>query len=74
MSLYFYRLEDLFGRYGPLVRVSMRRNYAFIEYEDIDDAEDSQSKLDGFRVHGHKMTVRFADAPGGGVSNFLPSE
>ena len=43
-------LEDIFSRYGPLRNVWVARNppgFAFVEFEDPRDAEDSIRGLDG---------------------------
>lgn len=46
----FLQLEDVFGRYGRLRKVWVARRppgFAFIEFEDQRDAEDSVKALDG---------------------------
>ncbi|KAJ8298817.1 hypothetical protein KUTeg_022877 [Tegillarca granosa] len=46
-------LEDLFSRYGPLRNVWVARNppgFAFVEFEDPRDADDSCRGLDGTRA------------------------
>ena len=50
-----YEIEDAFGKYGPLKNVWVARNppgFAFVEFEDARDAEDSVRGLDGTRVCG----------------------
>ena len=50
-----YELEDAFSKYGPLKNVWVARNppgFAFVEFEDPRDAEDSVRGLDGTRVCG----------------------
>ena len=50
-----YEIEDAFGKYGPLRNVWVARNppgFAFVEFEDARDAEDSVRGLDGTRVCG----------------------
>ena len=50
-----YDLEDAFAKYGPLRNVWVARNppgFAFVEFEDARDAEDSVRGLDGTRVCG----------------------
>ena len=50
-----YEIEDAFGKYGPLRNVWVARNppgFAFVEFEDPRDAEDSVRGLDGTRVCG----------------------
>ena len=50
-----YELEDAFAKYGPISNCWVARNppgFAFIEFEDPRDAEDSVRGLDGTRVCG----------------------
>ncbi len=50
-----YELEDAFSKYGPLKNVWVARNppgFAFVEFEDPRDAEDSVRGLDGTRLCG----------------------
>ena len=50
-----YEIEDAFTKYGPLRNVWVARNppgFAFVEFEDPRDAEDSVRGLDGTRVCG----------------------
>ena len=50
-----YELEDAFAKYGPIRNCWVARNppgFAFIEFEDPRDAEDSVRGLDGTRVCG----------------------
>merc|ERR1712156_1403264 len=73
-----YDLEDAFAKYGPLRNVWVARNppgFAFVEFEDARDAEDSVRGLDGTRVCGQRVRVemssgqsRNGDRDGGGRS------
>ncbi len=61
-----YELEDAFSKYGPLKNVWVARNppgFAFVEFEDPRDAEDSVRGLDGTRMCGVSIdiTVFFCD-------------
>eukprot|EP00094_Tigriopus_californicus_P008602 TCALIF_08291-PA protein Name:"Similar to Rbp1 RNA-binding protein 1 (Drosophila melanogaster)" AED:0.10 eAED:0.58 QI:0/0/0/1/1/1/2/0/161 len=50
-----YELEDAFSKYGPLRNVWVARNppgFAFVEFEDPRDAEDSVRGTDGTRLCG----------------------
>merc|ERR1719461_1076921 len=58
-----YDLEDAFGKYGPLRNVWVARNppgFAFVEFEDPRDAEDSVRGLDGTRVCGQRVRVEMS--------------
>lgn len=52
-----YELEDAFSKYGPLKNVWVARNppgFAFVEFEDPRDAEDSVRGMDGTRLCGQQ--------------------
>merc|ERR1719327_2423726 len=58
-----YDLEDAFAKYGPLKNVWGARNppgFAFVEFEDSRDAEDSVRGLDGTRVCGQRVRVEMS--------------
>merc|ERR1712110_871911 len=58
-----YEIEDAFAKYGPLRNVWVARNppgFAFIEFEDPRDAEDSVRGLDGTRVCGQRVQVEMS--------------
>ncbi|KAL1916590.1 uncharacterized protein VTP21DRAFT_5781 [Calcarisporiella thermophila] len=61
-------LEDLFGKYGRLVRCDVKRgrmnSFAFIEYTDRRDAEDALRDWDGKTAFGSKIAVEYAKSPG----------
>ncbi|KAL5203538.1 hypothetical protein ABZP36_014490 [Zizania latifolia] len=62
-------LEYLFGRYGRIREVELKRDYAFIEFSDPRDADDARYNLDGRDVDGSRILVEFAKGvprgPGG---------
>ncbi|XP_071809297.1 serine/arginine-rich splicing factor 7-like [Asterias amurensis] len=56
-------IEDEFSKYGPLKNVWVARNppgFAFVEYEDSRDAEDSVKGLDGAYICGHRAQVEMS--------------
>ena len=58
-----YEIEDAFGEYGPLRNVWVARNppgFAFVEFENSRDAEDSVRGLDGTRICGQKVQVEMS--------------
>jgi len=58
-----YDLEDAFAKYGPLKNVWVARNppgFAFVEFEDSRDAEDSVRGMDGTRVCGQRVRVEMS--------------
>jgi len=56
-------IEDAFGYYGPLRSVWVARNppgFAFVEFEDARDAEDSVRGLDGRTICGRRARVELS--------------
>lgn len=56
-------LEREFERFGRLHDVWVARNppgFAFVEFEDLRDAEDAIKSLDGARICGEKVRVEMA--------------
>ena len=56
-------IEELFGKHGSLRRVSVRRNFAFVEFEELSDATEAKSKLNGYHYRGKDIIVRYAASP-----------
>lgn len=48
-------------RYGTLNRVEIKRNYAFVEFKELDDAIEAQKKCHGLQMDGRTITVEFID-------------
>jgi len=56
-------LEDVFHRFGRIRKVWVARRppgFAFIEFEDIRDAEDAVRALDGSRICGVRARVELS--------------
>ncbi|KAK3261270.1 hypothetical protein CYMTET_29818 [Cymbomonas tetramitiformis] len=53
----------LFERYGPIRKLEMKLGYAFIDYEDVRDADDAVEKLDGYSFMGTRLTVEISKGP-----------
>lgn len=61
-------IEDAFSYYGPLRNVWVARNppgFAFVEFEDARDAEDSVRGLDGRTICGRRARVELSTGKGG---------
>ncbi|XP_058819417.1 probable splicing factor, arginine/serine-rich 6 isoform X1 [Topomyia yanbarensis] len=61
-------IEDAFAYYGPLRNVWVARNppgFAFVEFEDARDAEDSVRGLDGRTICGRRARVELSTGKGG---------
>merc|ERR1712154_429815 len=56
-------MGELFGKYGNLRRVSVRRNFAFVEFDELSDASEAKSKLSGYHFRGKDLIVRYAASP-----------
>ena len=58
-----YEIEEVFNKYGKLKNVWVARNppgFAFVEFEDERDAEDSVRALDGTRICGVRASVEMS--------------
>jgi len=53
-------IEELFEKYGPIVEITLKSNFAFVEYDDARDAEDAFHKLDGAKLNENRITVEFS--------------
>ncbi|KAH7730619.1 Sr protein [Aphelenchoides avenae] len=56
-------LEDAFGRYGRIRKVWVARRppgFAFVEFDDVRDAEDAVKGLDGTRICGVRARVELS--------------
>ncbi|VVB06021.1 unnamed protein product [Arabis nemorensis] len=63
-------LERLFGRYGRIRDVDMKRDYAFVEFSDPRDADDARHYLDGRDFDGSRISVEASrGAPRGSRDN-----
>eukprot|EP00455_Lapot_gusevi_P042501 TRINITY_DN5049_c0_g2_i1.p2 TRINITY_DN5049_c0_g2~~TRINITY_DN5049_c0_g2_i1.p2 ORF type:complete len:171 (+),score=32.20 TRINITY_DN5049_c0_g2_i1:80-592(+) len=49
-------LEDLFGRYGKIVDISLKADFGFILFEDERDADDAIRSLHNYELHGSRIT------------------
>ncbi|XKL66362.1 hypothetical protein PGB90_009782 [Kerria lacca] len=67
-------VEDAFSYYGPIRNVWVARNppgFAFVEFEDVRDAEDAVKEVDGRRtVCGRRVRVERAGGKRGGGSGY----
>ncbi|CAH4035116.1 RNA-binding protein 1 isoform X1 [Pieris rapae] len=59
-----YEIEKIFSKYGSIRNVWVARNppgFAFVEFEDPRDAEDSVRGLDGTRCCGTRIRVEMSN-------------
>ena len=52
-------LEMLFKDYGRLVRVDMRRNYAFVQFDSTEEAIKAKDATDGGKLDDSVLSVEF---------------
>ncbi|KAJ3191079.1 hypothetical protein HK101_008102 [Irineochytrium annulatum] len=62
-------LEELFGKYGRILSVEIKQGgFAFVEFDEVRDAEDAIKGLNGYPFEGDRLMVEFsrraANAPG----------
>jgi len=67
-------LEDVFGKYGRIVRCDVKRGFAFVEFEDDRDGDDALRELDGTEILGSRVVVEWAKGRRRGPSAFLHKE
>lgn len=64
-------LEMLFSPYGELVRIDMKKNYAFVQFTSVNDAIKAKDATNGGKLDQSVITVEFVaakrrDRDGGG--------
>ena len=67
-------VEDLFYKYGPIAHIELKipprpPGYAFVEFEEVRDAEDAIRGRDGYDFDGHRLRVELAHGGRGQSSN-----
>lgn len=59
-----YSTEDdinvMFSPYGKIKKIMMKPGFAFIDFENYDDADDCVFCMDGLYVEGKRMIVQHA--------------
>ncbi|KAF1805167.1 hypothetical protein FB192DRAFT_1057414 [Mucor lusitanicus] len=54
-------LRDLFTRYGRIRDMVLRDFYAFVEFDNVRDAEDAAKELNGYELEGERLIVQVAN-------------
>lgn len=49
----------LFEPYGRLVRIEMKRNYAFVQFETVEEASRAKDATNGGKLDQSEITVEF---------------
>jgi len=52
-------LEKIFQAFGKTIRVDVKKNFAFIQYEAIADATKARDDMNGKQIDGHEITVEY---------------
>jgi RNA recognition motif-containing protein len=52
-------LKMLFEPYGELVRIDMKRNYAFVQFSSIEEATRAKEVTDGGKLESNVLTVEY---------------
>eukprot|EP00274_Cyanoptyche_gloeocystis_P007723 CAMPEP_0196666746 /NCGR_PEP_ID=MMETSP1086-20130531/64689_1 /TAXON_ID=77921 /ORGANISM="Cyanoptyche gloeocystis , Strain SAG4.97" /LENGTH=259 /DNA_ID=CAMNT_0042003983 /DNA_START=84 /DNA_END=864 /DNA_ORIENTATION=+ len=52
-------LEKLFEEYGTLIRVEIKKNFAFVQFQTTEEATAAMRALDGHYVADRQITVEF---------------
>ena len=52
-------IEYHFEPYGRLLRVQIKRNYAFVQFETVDQAAEALKRTHGSELMGRPLTVEF---------------
>merc|ERR1711990_310887 len=53
-------IEDFFKGYGKILDVSIKTKFAFIEFDDIRDAEDAVKDLDDKKLNGTRIELEMS--------------
>lgn len=56
-------LQLLFEPFGDLVRIDMKRNYAFVQFKTVDEASRAKEKTNGGKLDQSVLTVEFVARP-----------
>ena len=67
-------LHDVFGKYGNVVEITLKGNYAFIQFQNSLGAKDAVYELNNRTLFGDRVSVEHARTPkeigGGGAMNY----
>jgi len=56
-------LEDFFRGFGKIGDISVKNGYAFLDFDDVRDAEDAAADLNGKKFNGDRVRVELAYTP-----------
>jgi RNA recognition motif-containing protein len=56
-------LGDIFRTYGQINKLDLKIGFAFVEYQNAQDAEDAIRDLNGREIKGSAITIQVAKGP-----------
>mmetsp|Transcript_25577 Transcript_25577/g.64891 ORF Transcript_25577/g.64891 Transcript_25577/m.64891 type:complete len:246 (-) Transcript_25577:1111-1848(-) len=65
-------VERAFEPFGRLKRVEIKKNFAFVEYDSLDDAQYALKKMNGAQLGGRTITVEYVANVDGGRNSAQP--
>eukprot|EP00197_Chlamydomonas_leiostraca_P005404 CAMPEP_0202862442 /NCGR_PEP_ID=MMETSP1391-20130828/3482_1 /ASSEMBLY_ACC=CAM_ASM_000867 /TAXON_ID=1034604 /ORGANISM="Chlamydomonas leiostraca, Strain SAG 11-49" /LENGTH=260 /DNA_ID=CAMNT_0049541981 /DNA_START=18 /DNA_END=801 /DNA_ORIENTATION=+ len=66
-------VERAFEPFGRLKRVEIKKNFAFVEYDSLDDAQYALKKMNGAQLGGRTITVEYVANVDGGRNSAQPA-
>lgn len=60
-------LRDVFSKYGKIDLISVKRGYAFVNFENEEDAAFAKKDLHGQNVRGNRLTISFSKGQPGKI-------
>eukprot|EP00798_Chlamydomonas_sp_ICE-L_P023741 gene23741-9299_t len=56
-------IERFFEPYGKIIRVEIKRNYAFVQFSTVDEAARAMDKADGTKLDGRTIAIEYTQKP-----------
>eukprot|EP00124_Ichthyophonus_hoferi_P001441 Ihof_evm7s75 gene=Ihof_evmTU7s75 len=53
-------LEEVFERYGKIIRIDMKNGFSFVEFSEARDADDAIREARDTELHGNRLMVEMA--------------
>ncbi|CAH0476265.1 unnamed protein product [Peronospora belbahrii] len=57
-------IEEEFGKFGPIEQCAVKKGYAFVHYEQLEDAEMALQEMNDKELGGRRLRVAFAVSHG----------
>lgn len=72
MTVRKHDIIELFGKYGDIIEIMMKDDFAFVEYAHIQSAAKALNELNGQRLGPQKIQVEEARPKEGDAANAPP--